>query len=286
MLEQLKTVIITRFPELINASFSLLTAGWDSVAVDVDDRLIFKFPRDEEGIEALRKEANMLAIVRSKVTLPVPNLEFFDAPRPFSRHTKLKGEHLITAQYELLNDSAKHRLANDIARFYAELHAIDLASMQAVGASVSEPGLTNEQIWAGIHPILPISRQAKAQKTLEAWAQLPPDPYGITYGFFDGHGWNMAFDHEAQKLAGIYDFGDSGLDELHQEFIYTNFISTELTSRVINNYEKITGRVIDRERVSILTGVLFLGELAEMSDDPDYADAVLANALNWLSAEE
>ena len=285
MLELLQAVINSRFPGLGNSSFTLLTAGWDSIAVDVDDRLIFKFPRDEEGVEALRKEANMLAIVRPKITLTVPDLEFFDSPQPFSRHTKLKGEHLVTAQYVLLTESAKQNLANDIARFYAELHAIDAASMQAVGASLSEPGLSSEQIWEGIQARLPVTLQAKAKQILEAWTQLAPDPYGITYGFFDGHGWNMAFDHKAQKLNGIYDFGDAGLDELHQEFIYTSFISPDLTSRVIDNYERITGRQIDRERVSILTGVLLLTELAEMGDDPDYADTVLANVVTWLSSK-
>ena len=46
-------------------------------------------------------------------------------------------------------------------------------------------------------------------------AAMPPDPLGTVYGFFDGHGWNMAFDHARGRLNGIFDFGDSGFGPLH-----------------------------------------------------------------------
>lgn len=43
--DSLCETILAGFPELAGATFSLATAGWHSIAVDVDDRLIFKFPR-------------------------------------------------------------------------------------------------------------------------------------------------------------------------------------------------------------------------------------------------
>ncbi|SFD23162.1 phosphotransferase family protein [Spirosoma endophyticum] len=281
MLELFRTVIVSRFPELGNASFTLLTLGWDSIAVDVDDELMFKFPRDQEGIDALRREAAMLAVVCPKLTLAVPDLVFFDTPQPFSRHIKLKGDHLTTAQYELLDNSVKQRVAEELARFYAQLHAIDPTLLQAVGARPLDPWPTSEGILTGVQPHLSKAYLIKAIKTLDQWAHLADDPYGIIYGYFDGHGWNMAFDYERQQLAGVYDFGDAGFGELHQEFIYTNFISPDLTERVMTEYELITGYRLDRGRVSILTGVLRLVELAEMGTDPDYATLVLANALGW-----
>lgn len=283
MLEPLKTIIVAHFPELADASFTLLTAGWDSVAVDVNDQIIFKFPRDEEGVDALRREAAMLAVVRPRVTLPVPDLLFFDNPRPFSRHTKLIGDHLVTAQYEQLPEVARQRLADDVARFYAELHAIEPGLLQAAGALPMDQWPDPDAILADIQPYLSPAQLVKAQKILDTWAQLTDDPYGTTFGFFDGHGWNMAFDHERQQLAGMYDFGDAGFGELHEEFIYTSFISPELTDRVIMQYEGLTGRPIDRERVAILTGVLLLVELADMGDDADQAAYVLQNAQSWLA---
>lgn len=285
-LDYFKTVILTCFPELVQASFTLLTTGWDSIAIDVDDRLIFKFPREEEAADVLRREASMLAVVRPRVTLPVPDLVVFESPHVFSKHTKLQGDHLVTTQYEALGSVAKQRLANDIARFYSELHALDPALMQAAGALPTDQWPDSDFIMEGIQPFLPQELLIKAHETLDAWAQLEQDPYGIVYGFFDGHGWNMAFNHKTQTLNGMYDFGDAGLAELHQEFIYTNFISTELTSLVITEYEHLTGFQINCNRVSTLTGMLLLVELAEMGNDPEYATTVFANASAWLSRQE
>ena len=284
MLHHFKSIIIDHLPELGEATFTLMTEGWDSMAVDVDDWFIFKFPRIEEAGEALRREAAMLAVVRPQLTLPVPNLAFYETPQPFSKHPKLKGDHLVTAQYERLSSNAKQQLAEDVAHFYAQLHAMDSALLQAAGALPLKPWPAPKVIAAGVQPHLPQALQQKAHQTLAQWVQLTDDPYGITYGFFDCHGWNMAFDHGTQRLVGMYDFGDAGFGALHQEFIYTSLVSADLTSRVVGTYERITGRKLERERISILTGVLLMIELAQMGNDADKASLVLQNALNWLHA--
>jgi len=107
------------------------------------------------------------------------------------------------------------------------------------------------------------------------WQQLTPDPYGTTYGFFDGHGWNMTFDHTSNRLNGRYDFAGSGFGPLHQEFIYSNWIAPDLTARIVTEYEVLTGLALDRRRIDLLSGVLRLSELAELADDADHAAAMV-----------
>src|SRR5436190_18283732 len=91
----------------------------------------------------------------------------------------------------------------------------------------------------------------------------------------------MAFDHTANRLNGIYDFGDSGFGPLHQEFIYPNWIAPDLTARIVGEYEAMTGRSLDRQRIDLLSGVLRLSELAELADDPAHAPAMLTNVVDW-----
>ena len=63
-LDQLRDIIVADHPETSGGRFSLLTEGWDSVAVDLDDRLIFKFPREARAEEALMREARLLEVIR------------------------------------------------------------------------------------------------------------------------------------------------------------------------------------------------------------------------------
>ena len=111
--------------------------------------------------------------------------------------------------------------------------------------------------------------------------QLPPDPFGTIYGHFDGHGWNMAFDHATGTLNGIYDFADSGFGDLSQEFIYSDLIAPDLTDRIVARYAHHSGRHIDPERVHLLATVHRLTELAEAIGDPQHEPAMRDAWRNW-----
>lgn len=282
-LESYRSAIVDAFPEHASSRFALLTAGWDCVAVDVDDRLIFKFPRDAEAEKALALEAALLRVIRPAVTMPVPDLRLNPGPPLFSRHAKLKGEHLVTAQYDRLPDDARRRLAAAMALFYAELHALVAGAMTAAGAEPIEAWLPPQAILEKTCGVLPPDLRSYAERTIAAWHDLPPDPCGTTYGFFDGHGWNMAFDHASQKLNGIYDFGDSGFGALHQDFIYSNFIAPDLTARIVAAYEDLSGRALDRRRIALLTGVHRLWELAVLSGDARHAATGQRHVADWAA---
>ncbi len=133
-------------------------------------------------------------------------------------------------------------------------------------------------------PALPAGLRGLAERTVRAWRDLPPDPHGTVYGFFDGHGWNMAFNHAQARLNGIYDFADSGLGPLHQEFVYPSLTAPDLAARIVAAYEALTGRALDRRRIALLTGVHRLWELAALADDPAHVAAMVRNVAGWAAA--
>ncbi|MGV8853729.1 MAG: phosphotransferase family protein [Devosia sp.] len=279
-LDTLRAIIIDKFPEHAGAQFTLLSEGWDSVAVDIDGRLIFKFPRHERGEAALRREAAILGTVGATVTLPVPKLVLFDTPRIFSRHEKLPGDHLLPAQYDALDELARQALGEALGQFYAELHTIEPAQAIAAGVQPADAWLDADEILRCAVPVLPEALRPFAEHAMAAWRNLEPDPYGDVYGYFDGHGWNMAFDHANNCLNGIYDFADSGIGPLHREFVYSSLVSPDLTPRIIASYERHSGRVLDRKRIDVLTATHWLWELAAGADMPE-VDAMLAHLLFW-----
>ncbi|MGH6859628.1 MAG: aminoglycoside phosphotransferase family protein [Phyllobacterium sp.] len=282
--QPLRDVIVSLYPELAPATFTLETAGWYSIAMDVDDRLIFKFPRHEIARTALLKEAALLAIIRPAVSMPVPDLAVVEGPPLFSVHGKLQGRHLATADYESLPEDARRQLGDALGQFYAELHRLDQDRMARAGAGPIEPWQTPAAMGAKALPILPPPLRSWAMRTLEDFESLAPDPHGTTYGYFDGHGWNMAFDHARQHLNGLYDFADSGFGPLHQEFIYANFISPDLSERIVAAYEGAAGRALDRRRIAILTGIHRLSELAEAAGDPQHVPLMVRHVADWAVA--
>lgn len=266
-INELRSLITTMFPELTASVFRLARRGWDSIAVDVDDELIFKFPRHQRAERALVKEAALLGIIRPSLSMALPDMRIHDGPPIFSSHTKLQGEHLLTEDYNTLSQEDCQRLGDDLARFYAELHDLDPDRLRTAGVGAIPPWQSPEAVRAKALPLLPPDIRSYAQTAISDFEALPPDPYGNVYGFFAGHGWNMAFDHAQKRLNGIYDFAESGFGPLHQEFIYSNFISPDLTARIVSGYEMLTGRRLDRRRIAVLTGFHRLSELADDSAD-------------------
>ncbi|MGQ3293071.1 MAG: phosphotransferase family protein, partial [Shinella sp.] len=128
-LDSYRAIIAHAAPDLADARIRPLPGGWHSKAFEVDGRLVFKFPQGEQAESALRREASILAAVRPHVTMTVPNLRLHEGTPLFSEHRIVPGEHLETVHYEALSEPARQALGTNLARFYAELHALDRATM-------------------------------------------------------------------------------------------------------------------------------------------------------------
>lgn len=260
-------------PDLAGAPMVLHTRGWDSNAVQAGDT-IFKFPKHAEAPARLRREARFLALVAPRVPLAVPRMKLHEAPTLFSEHAMIPGDVIETAGYEVLSEAQKQAMAERLAAFYAALHAIPVADAVAAGA---EP----KPEWPAAAAVLPVLRgrlpgllQDFAERAFAAYLELPQEDQ--IFGYFDGHGWNMAFDHERGVLNGVYDFADAAIGPRTREFTYSTLTSPDLTDRLITAYEQRTGIAVDRRTVGIRMSVQNFAEFAELEQyDPDFAAAIM-----------
>ncbi|WP_210240424.1 phosphotransferase family protein [Mesorhizobium comanense] len=274
--------IIAAHPHLAGAKFAVAGRGWHSLAVEVDGRHIFKFPEGEEAEAALLREARLLGAARPFVRTPVPDMTIHSGPPLFSMHGKLPGRTLEPADYAKLNDTARARLADDLALFFAELHAIAPSVMRAAGAEPVGWWDTQEGTLASVWQLLPSELRREAEMAIQAYHELGPDPLGEVYGFFDAHGWNMAFDHDRSRLAGIFDFADSGFGPPHREFVQVSLIDPDLALRGIRAYEARSGNLLDPRRVFLLAAAMRLSELAGAVETGENVPMILDFAVDWL----
>lgn len=279
MSEEFRRAIEAIAPDLASKPLTLLNEGWDSAAVE-GGGFVFKFPKHTDAIARLKKEVSLLAMVRRHVELPVPDMVLHEGPPLISRHRIITGEYLLADGYAKLDEKARDRLAAKVGKLHAQLHAIPLAEAEAAGAAPIEPWLTVVEIREkGREHLPPELVSGVLEPVLDAYEALPPDD--TIYGYFDGHGWNMAFDHDRQELNGVYDFADSGFGRRHQDLGYSAFISPDLTARVVAHYREMTGIDVDLNRVLTLHGTLRLWEFALLAEDPEHRDQMLAGVAAW-----
>jgi aminoglycoside phosphotransferase (APT) family kinase protein len=193
----------------------------------------------------------------------------------------IPGTIIETAGYDVLSEAQKQTMAEILAGFYAALHAIPVAEAIAAGAEPKPEWPEAEAILPVLRERLPIDVHAFAERVLAAYATLPRED--VIFGYFDGHGWNMAFDHERGVLNGVYDFADAAIGPRSREFTYASLTSPDLTERMIPAYAELTGKPVDARTVAIRMSVQNLAELAEL-EAPD--EAFAAGVVRWCEYQQ
>lgn len=280
-----REAIVSAFPDFAGLPMSVAGKGWHCLAIDIDGRLIAKFPEGEEAEKALRREARLLAALRPHVSLPVPHMTLHGRPL-FSLHPRLHGMTLDRRHYAGLPIAGRARLAHELARFFAELHEIPVVTMRQAGGEPVEWWDTEPATLAPAWPHLPRDVTASAREAIDAYRNLRFDPAKDVYGFFDAHGWNMAFDHDQGRLNGIFDFADSGIGPRSREFVQVSLIHPELARLAIEAYEDKTGIAIDRRAVFLLAAAQRLSEFAGAVETGESYDLVRGFVLDWFDQRE
>jgi hypothetical protein len=169
--------------------------------------------------------------------------------------------------------------AMGLAQLYAELHQLPLTRMQQAGAVNVDPWMSPDEILERALPRVPRGYKGWARSVVSAYRKLTIEGDELIFGYFDGHGWNMAFDFTTATLNGVYDFADAGFGSRHRDLSYSNWISADLTLRIIDRYEELTRFQVNREIVMLYSSALRLAELAEGELDEGLA---VANVVHWM----
>jgi len=273
-----RALVIGTLPQFAGGIFASIADGWDSVALECDG-FIFKFARHPAARARLRREVALLQFLKPRITMPLPQMVLHEGPEPFSQHLKLPGSSLESDDYGMLDEGRRNALATRMAQLYAELHALSLSRMQQVGALGVDPWMSPDEILAGAAPKLPRGHKGFLDRTVSAYRRLTIAGPELVFGYFDGHGWNMAFDHQTGLLNGVFDFADAGFGSRHRDLSYSNWISADLTLRIIDRYEELARFKVNRELVMLYTSALRLAELAKGFLDEERH---VANVVNWV----
>lgn len=124
-----RRAILEKFPELSAAKFEADGSGWANFAIKVNEKYLFRFPRDEEAYECIKAECEVLK--KLKPLLP-PNIqvpdylaEFLDQDYPFVYYEMIQGEPLTLELWQNMQESEQDQLAKNLVQFLEVLHGID-----------------------------------------------------------------------------------------------------------------------------------------------------------------
>lgn len=90
-----RELINNDFPEINIGHIRKIGEGMGNVAFEVNEDLIFRFPKDIENYEKLKKEIPILKIISQHASLSTPKLEFIGLNSRYIGYRKIDGEPLL-----------------------------------------------------------------------------------------------------------------------------------------------------------------------------------------------
>jgi aminoglycoside phosphotransferase (APT) family kinase protein len=156
-------------PAIGFADAVVVDTGWDFTVVDTGE-WVFRVPRREPVGAALRVERVLLALLASRLPVPVPDLSLHALPdgTPYALYPRLPGEPAACA--------GAAAIGGDVARVLTALHAIDPLDGLVLG--LPAPGTLDLDVLAGraLAEVVPLLPWEAVEALREAFATLREPP--------------------------------------------------------------------------------------------------------------
>lgn len=201
-------------------SLTTLGQGLDSVAYLVNNEYVFKQAKHDEARANLRKEKLVLDYLRGKTTLQIPKIEFYSEEYHICGYKAIKGDKLTPELYKTMRDSEKDRLAQDIAMFLSQMHALPLPGVDVLQADVMDDYKSDyDALRKTVYEKIP----DRSKAYLDALFQRIFSDRRITeYVKALCHN-DLSCNHmiiQNNRVIGIIDFGDAAVTDRDKDFIY------------------------------------------------------------------
>jgi aminoglycoside phosphotransferase (APT) family kinase protein len=231
----------------------VLNSGINSVAILVNESHIFRFPIRQGVMEGYRREKRILDTVRPYIrSTSIPNMRICEKDSAaFTWHEVVEGTDYLS--FGKLNDSTfKRNLAQGLAKFCQELHSIDIGLLDFVELrqfSTSECYRFNGESRQVLRDLLGDDYQDDLEEMIDYVNDYKNfDPSDNVLCHNDLHEENFIVNNRG--LSGVIDFGEVIGRKRDFEFAHLLDYDQQLAQMTIDEYERLTGKKIDREYIS------------------------------------
>ncbi len=222
-----RAAITAAFPNLPLRTCRFFAEGWDSVVWEVNNDLVFRFPKRAEVATRLRIEIALLPVLGPTLPAPVPRFTYVADgsnafPYPFVGYPKLPGVPLVDMAAAFI---APERLAAQIGRFLTALHRFPTNRAAACGVLNASPESWRAQydvLRADLRALFPQMTPPERARTEALFAAYLDDSAHCQFTpvllHRDLGGDHLLLDPYTGDLAAVIDWGDVSIGDPAQDF--------------------------------------------------------------------
>jgi aminoglycoside phosphotransferase (APT) family kinase protein len=111
------------FPQIKWKKHRILTHGWDHVIIVLDEKIIFRFPKDKKYKDEFQNEIQLLHYLKKKIKVGMPEYKYISKDKSIAGYDMVRGRELTASRFRKLTASEKDTVAKQLAEFISALHA-------------------------------------------------------------------------------------------------------------------------------------------------------------------
>ena len=215
----IKEIIESEFGLTVNDIF-VLGQGLDSIAYLADHEYIFKRSKHDGERSRLKKEIQVLNYLKGKITLQIPDIEYYSEEWGVCGYKEIKGDKLTPAIYKNMTDGEKDRLAQDIALFLKEMHSVPFPDIDDLELNIIDDYKKDyDTVREMIYNKIPDSSKEYLDNL---YKKILNDKRISQYVKALCHN-DLSCNHiiiQNNKAVGIIDFGDVSITDRDKDFVY------------------------------------------------------------------
>jgi aminoglycoside 2''-phosphotransferase len=227
------------FPEIRWKNYRYLSHGWDHVIVILDEKTVFRAPKDLQYRSELENETQLLHYLKKKVKVGIPEYNYISRDQSFAGYNMLMGQELTPSRFRQLNTSEKEIVAKQLAKFITALHSTPKSAIQRFHVkSDNQQKLYKELIRDTKKILYPRLRKSDVQLIEQYFNELKN---ALDYTFpntlvhNDLTGEHILWDVKNKQI-NIIDFSDRSFSDPASDFAGLLEYSLRFTKRVFDLY--------------------------------------------------
>lgn len=231
--------IAATFPELEWTTYAFNDEGWDHAVIILDEKLVFRFPKDDEQAQLLENEIAVLRRLKPLVSLDIPQYSHVAPDVSFAGYPIVAGQRLSKELFDALPAPDRTAIAAQLAAFLSTLHTLIAQGHDFGSVMLSDikewQAHTKQQTEQHLRPLLTEEDFGVTHSILAETDELLARSLPTVFLHGDIYNQHILWDG-AKKRLGVIDFSDMNRDDPAFDFAELYEYGDEFVREVYGAY--------------------------------------------------
>lgn len=227
------------FPGLQWNNSELIESGWDHYILIIDDKLVFRKPKDSRYTEIFVNELRFMKYIKDFTSTIIPDYKYIASDGSFAGYPIIPGQSIDREMFKSMSEEQKESLAEQIAGFLTDIHKVPASAKKEFNIKDTDYLEDFNDLVSKAESMLYSKLQSEEveeiKKFFSEYREMLKSVKCDTFQHNDLGGEHILYDEKTGKI-GVIDFSDREFGDPAFDFTGMIEFGEDFTAKVIDHY--------------------------------------------------